>query len=147
MVGSKGTILTSAEGLEWTKKASGIEGDSIGLRGVAYGEKGYVAVGEGGKRLVSADGTNWKSSSTGTENDLWTVTWCSGYYISTGALDTPERSVKKHLRDYISSDGEKWSAMGMGETLPFYGAACGGDRTVVVVGKRILQSDPLPEAK
>jgi len=146
-VGEKGTILTSADGSEWTRRASGIEGGPIGLKGIAYGGKGFVAVGLGGTVLTSADGVVWKRSASGTSNDLWAVTWCSGQYVATGFLDTPMKSGSTPRRVYLSPDGEKWSAMTMADGLPFFGAACGGNRTVMLVGGRILQSDPLPEAK
>ena len=37
--------------------------------------------------------------------------------------------------------------MSLGVRGPFFGAACGGDRTVVLSGRKIVQSDPLPETK
>jgi len=147
VVGDKGTILTSANGSEWTRKASGIDGGTIGLRGVVYGGKGFVAVGGGGTIVTSADGVGWKPSASGTRNDLSAVTWCSGRYVATGALDDSEKSLKTHRRVYASPDGETWSAMSMAERLSFYGAACAGDGTVVLVGRKILQSEPLPETK
>jgi hypothetical protein len=146
-VGAKGTIVTSVDGLEWAQRASGIDEGAFALRGVAYGDKGYVAVGDGGTIVASADGVRWKPSVSGTTNELRAVAWCSGRYVATGVLDSPEKTEKTHRRAYVSADGEKWSAMSMEERLPFYGAACGGDRTVVLVGKKILQSDPLPETK
>jgi len=146
-VGGGGTILSSSNGQEWTARTSGIDNGAPVLRGVAYGDKGYVAVGDRGTIVSSADGVVWKRSVSGTLNDLWTVTWCSGQYVATGSLDTPMKSGSNPRRVYLSPDGEKWSAMTMAEGLPFFGAACGGNRTVMLVGRRILQSDPLPEAK
>jgi len=37
----------------------------IGLKGIAYGGKGYVAVGDRGTILSSADGIAWKRSASG----------------------------------------------------------------------------------
>jgi len=145
VVGDVVTILTSANGSDWTKRESGIK-EMINLGGITYGSNGYVAVGEGGMILISADGLNWKTVSPVTANDLRSVTYCSGRYIATGILDTPEKSLKFHSRVYISQDGEKWSAMSIAESFPFYGVACGSNRTLVVVGSNIVQSDPLPEA-
>ena len=105
-------------------------------------------MGDRGTILRSADGVAWMRSASGTSHDLWAVTWCAGQYVATGLLDTPEKTQKTHRRVYVSADGEKWSAMSMAERLPFYGAACGGNRTVVLVGRKVIvQSDPLPETK
>jgi hypothetical protein len=146
-VGAEGTILTSVDGVEWAKRASGTEVGSVDLKGVAHGAKGHVAVGENGKTVASADGVLWKPSVAGTGSDLWAVTTCSGHYVATGSLNFPAPSGRILRRVYLSADGEKWSAMGMAERSSYYGVACGGDRTVVLVGKTIVQSDPLPEAK
>jgi hypothetical protein len=68
--------------------------------------------------------------------------------VATGSLNYPAKSPSTHRRVYISADGEKWSALSMAEWRSFYGAGCGGNRTVVLVGRKIIMhSDPLPEAK
>ena len=146
-VGNGGKIVTSSDGLEWSERDSGIRDLAKGLKGVVYGKKGYAAVGDAGTIVTSADGVNWKAASSGTENDLWSITYCLDQYITTGMLDTPEMSRKSHRRVYLSSDGEKWSPMIMRDKLALFGVACGRDRTLFVVGKKILQSDALPEAK
>jgi len=104
-------------------------------------------VGDNGKAVASADGVQWKPSTPGTGSDLWAVTSCSGHYVATGSLNFPAQSGRILRRIFLSADGEKWSAMGMADRSSFYGVACGGGRTVVLVGKTIVQSDPLPEAK
>ena len=146
-VGDGGKIVASPDGLEWSERDSGIRDITIGLKGVVYGKKGYAAVGNAGTIVMSADGVNWKAAASGTKNDLRSVTCCLDQYITTGMLETPELGTKTHRRVYLSPDGEKWSPMIMRERLDLFGAACGNDRTLLVVGKKILQSDALPEAK
>jgi streptogramin lyase len=97
--------------------------------------------------LTSADGATWQVSLSKTGNHLRSITYCDDRYVITGALDTPEKLQPSHRRVYVSPDGKNWSAMSMTESLTFFGVACGSDRALILVGKKILQSDPLPEVK
>jgi len=148
-VGNGWTILTSSDGSAWT--TAGKKPDPPGpggLRGIVHGSSGYVAVGSAGTVWTSADGTNWDAAKSGTPDTLSSTAFCSGRYVATGRLDPPVRSLVSHRRVFVSRDGKKWSGMmSMAEETPFHGVACGGDGTVVVVGRKILQSDPLPEAR
>ncbi|MBV6342128.1 hypothetical protein [Candidatus Magnetobacterium casense] len=61
-VGDKGTILTSPDGVTWTK---GTFTAKDWLRGVVYGNNTFVAVGDKGTILNSPDGAAWtKGTST-----------------------------------------------------------------------------------
>lgn len=145
-VGDGGKILTSVDGAEWRAMDSGIDNSLIGLKGITYGGSGYVAVGDLGTIVTSADGVKWNKSASNTRNDLVSVKYCFGRYITTGVLDTPEKSLQSHRRVYVSADAKDWSAMRMSESLPLYDLACGDNRTLVVVGRKIWQSDALPDA-
>jgi hypothetical protein len=55
-VGAGGTVLASADGLAWEKRASGTDN---GLISVVYGQGRYVANGGSGTIIHSPDGQNW----------------------------------------------------------------------------------------
>jgi hypothetical protein len=63
-VGPYGTILTSPDGVSWTRRTSGT---SSWLSGVTYGNGLFVAVGMSGTILTSPDGVTWTARTSGTE--------------------------------------------------------------------------------
>jgi len=144
-----GTILTSADGSEWTARDSGVR-NVVGnnLYSVVSGPNGYFAVGDSGIILMSEDGTSWKLASSGTPNMFIGVTYCSDRYIAAGAAKSEEKPAKtKMTRIFVSGDGKKWAVEGIEDAELFLAAACGSDRRIVLVGKEIAQSDPMPEKK
>ena len=62
-VGKNGTILTSADGITWTSRASGTTNH---LTGFDYGNSIFVAVGYSGLILTSTDGITWTSRTSST---------------------------------------------------------------------------------
>ncbi|MFZ2197662.1 MAG: hypothetical protein WAV13_08025, partial [Thermodesulfovibrionales bacterium] len=103
-------------------------------------------VGDMGTILTSTDGVTWNKAVSNTGNELVSIAYCFERYVATGVLDTPEKSRESHRRVYVSADGKSWSALSMSESLPLYGVACGDNRTLVLVGRKIWQSDALPES-
>ena len=55
-VGNSGTILTSSDGISWTKRTSG---KWEYLNGVTYGNGLFVTDGNSGTILTSPDGNTW----------------------------------------------------------------------------------------
>src|SRR5882762_4176671 len=55
-VGTGGMIMTSKEGMEWTRRESGT---IARLHAVAFGDGQFIAVGDSGTILGSVDGANW----------------------------------------------------------------------------------------
>jgi len=97
-VGNSGTILTSSDGISWTKRTSGkgeyLKGVTYGnglfvtdgktertsgtwvyLRGVTSGNGLFVTVGESGTILTSPDGNSWTKRTSGTSKYLRGVTY------------------------------------------------------------------------
>ena len=145
-VGSKGTILTSSDGIEWTERDSGVR-NVIGntLYGVAYGPKGYVAVGDSGIILTSDNGTDWKLITSASQNIFIAVTYCFDKYFSVGIPETAGPSGKTKINMvFVSTDGKTWAGEGVKDAGAFLAVSCGSGRTVVAVGKGIAQSAPLP---
>ena len=54
------------------------------LKGIAYGNGTFVAVGESGTILTSTDGTTWTSRTSGTTYGLNSVTYGSGTFVTVG---------------------------------------------------------------
>jgi uncharacterized membrane protein len=90
-VGDGGVILTSPDGVSWTRRASGT---SEWLRGVTYGNGLFVAVGLGGTILTSPDGVSWTRRTSGTGNPLIGVTYGNGLFVAVGeaAPSSPPRT-------------------------------------------------------
>jgi hypothetical protein len=64
-VGDGGTILTSPDGVNWTR---GPRGRATRLFGVTYGNGLFVAVGRFGTILTSPDGVTWTPRTSGTSD-------------------------------------------------------------------------------
>ena len=71
-VGNSGTILTSPDGILWTKRTSG---KWEYLSGVTSGNGLFVTVGESGTILTSPDGNSWTKRTSGTSKYLRGVTY------------------------------------------------------------------------
>jgi hypothetical protein len=67
-VGSGGAILTSPDGIAWTKRSSGT---AQRLNSVTLTGSQLVAVGRNSTILASSDGINWASQTSGT--DPWLI--------------------------------------------------------------------------
>jgi hypothetical protein len=79
-VGSRGTVLTADDRLDFHRTSSAWLGS---LRGVAYGNGSFLAVGDGLMR--SADGVNWDSLDSRMEHGLVGVTWGSNEFVAVGS--------------------------------------------------------------
>jgi hypothetical protein len=70
----------SGAGTTWTRRIS--QGNH--LRGVAYGDGLFVAVGNDGTILTSPDGVNWTVQTSGTDHSLHGVTYGNGLFVAVG---------------------------------------------------------------
>lgn len=84
-VGEQGTILTSADGSNWVKQASGT---TMRLRGVTYGDGRFIVVGgnaaPAATRIVlgSPDGTNWSILSSSGDVSFAGVAYAKGTFVA-----------------------------------------------------------------
>src|SRR5437773_571545 len=92
----KRTIVTSKDGLSWTKRFSGT---SERLQSVAFGRGRFVVVGWGGETLRSSKGFAWAKRNAGANFKLSKVTFENGVFV---ASDTVQNRV-------ISLDGARWT--------------------------------------
>jgi serine/threonine protein kinase len=97
VVGTAGTILTSADGRTWTVQPSPTSADLIR---VAWLGSQFVIVGYNGTILTSPDGRTWTAQSSGTSWDLYAVTWRSPQFVAVG----------DHGTILTSPDGGTWTA-------------------------------------
>ena len=93
-VGEQGTILTSPDGISWTKRPSGFP--TRWLVSVGYGAGVWIAVGEGGLVLTSPDALVWTPRASGTTARLNGIAYGGGRWIAvaeSGELITSTDSV------------------------------------------------------
>ena len=82
-VGNSGTILTSSDGISWTKRTSRKWGY---LKGVTSGNGLFVTDGNSGTILTSPDGNSWTKRTSGTSKYLRGVTYGNGLFVTVGFL-------------------------------------------------------------
>ena len=108
-VGNSGTILTSSDGILWTKRTSG---KWEYLSGVTYGNGLFVTVGSlSGIILTSPDGNSWTKRTSGTSKYLRGVTSGNGLFVTVGFLGTI----------LTSPDGITWTERTSGIFRNLYG--------------------------
>lgn len=103
-VGANGTIITSSDGITWTKSdiptTENLYALTIPNATVAPSKDNpYVVVGSKGVILTSYDGKSWNNVVSGTTNTLLAVQYSSGVFIAAGVNGTILKS----------SDGVNWS--------------------------------------
>jgi hypothetical protein len=95
IVGTGGEILSSTDGIIWTKRNSGT---GMKLFSVIWGEDRFIIVGKDGMILSSRDGIEWDIIDSGTKSALYKVILDGKYFIAVG----------KGII-LISSDGMIWT--------------------------------------
>jgi hypothetical protein len=94
-----GVVLVSADGKQWKER---YRLPKAFLRGITFGENGFVVVCDGGKVLHSKNGKEWKSTPIEGlgDNMFGGVTYGGGYYLA---------SVFSKGIFYVSRTGEEWT--------------------------------------
>jgi VCBS repeat-containing protein len=81
-VGANGTILSSSDGVAWTRRTSGT---TYTLNRVSYLNGIFIAVGRATTILTSPDGMNWTDHSSGIKTrSLTGVSYGSGIFVAVG---------------------------------------------------------------
>jgi len=135
-VGDNGIILTSSDGISWTKRTSGT---TKNLYGVTYGNSTFVTVGDNGTIFTSSSGTSWTSRTSGTTKNLYGVTYGDGLFVTVGDNATI----------LTSSDGTTWTNtstnkrttlryFSKADTNHLYGVTYGDDLFVTVGGNATI---------
>jgi len=98
--GDGGVILTSSDGMNWTKQKSGV---NINLNGVCSDGTKFIVVGDYGYILTSSDGVTWAIVGHNKETSLKAVTFVNPYYVAVGTQGLIA----------TSSDGVTWTYRGL----------------------------------
>jgi hypothetical protein len=124
-VGAAGTVLTSADATNWTRRISGTFEQ---LNSITFGNNQFVAVGAFGAIVTSADGILWAPQYGGTFFSLNGVTFGNGMYVVVGENNTIITSI----------DGIMWVSRSSGRF--FLSDVAYGNNRFVAVGSAVLTS-------
>ena len=112
-------IRTSPDGITWTTRSSPF----TSLRGVAYGNGMFIAVGYSGSVMTSNDGTNWVTRSS-VNNTLGGITFANNIFV---AIPEYNNNV------LTTANGLSWSYRFFGgTTITLYSVAHGSNGFVVM---------------
>jgi hypothetical protein len=126
-VGSCGTIITSADGIIWTRWTLGF---TAHLNKAAFGSGRFVSVGSGGAIFTSPEGTSWTQRVSGTSKDLAAITYAKDIFVAAGAEGTL----------LTSADGIDWTARSSGTTSDLLTVAYGNGVFIAAGTGVILRS-------
>ncbi len=129
-VGEHGTIVTSADGSNWSLQNRRVD---LPLYGVAHGAGVFVAVGEGGTILSSADGTNWAYRFASANTFLNDIVFANGRFLALGSAPAGASVA------LISTDGINWGRVGLGSFYANLGVTY-GNGLFVSVGYNIIRA-------
>ncbi|MCY9597385.1 hypothetical protein PC41400_08855 [Paenibacillus chitinolyticus] len=127
-VGNMGTIMTSSDGLSWSKTTIGLPS----AVGVNYAGNQWIVTGAGGKIATSPDAITWTVRTTGASASLsaaayngtvWVIAGYSGVILS-------------------SPDGIVWTPRTSGTAANFYSVTYGGGLFVAVGGSGTIRTSP-----
>jgi hypothetical protein len=118
-VGANGAIVTSADGVTWASKTSGV---TKTLYAVNANASIFVAVGEGGTILTSSNGAVWAAKTSKTTSDLHGIAWSGSIFVAVGA----DSAV------VTSPDGSAWTRRTFGTSTAINGVTWGNNKFVAV---------------
>lgn len=124
VVGTDGSIYTSSNLTNWTKRVSNT---SLKLVGVSFGKGLFVITGDSGTILTSSDGVNWVKQVSNTDSYLIRSRYGNGMYVAVGYNCTVLTSI----------DGISWTEQDDGFTGgTWYGMVYSNNR-YVITGNRL----------
>lgn len=119
-VGESGSIFTSTNLDNWTRRTSGT---NLKLVGVTYGKGQFVVTGDEGTILTSNNGINWTKQDSTTDSYLIRSRYANGMYIACGYNGTILQSI----------DGVMWQDIDDGTAGVRYGLAYNNEDNVMVI--------------
>jgi hypothetical protein len=130
-VGDNGTIITSADGEDWSLAVSG----NIALRSISWGNGRFVVVGEHYTAQTSTDGILWSPAGplpyadSNNTAEYINVTYCKNQFVVLGSSNV-----------YTSSDGMVWKELSIDRGIAVRSMAYGNSVFVGVGGVCALVS-------
>ncbi len=76
-----GTIITSSNGISWTKRISNA---TQNLYGIGYGNSMWVAVGVNGTIITSSNGISWTKKTSNATQNLYGIGYGKGMWVAVG---------------------------------------------------------------
>ncbi len=125
-VGDNGIVLTSTDGVGWTRNNS-----YASLIGVASSGVVYAGVDALGNIYTSPDANTWALQATVPGRGLSGITWSGTQFVAVGALGGI----------YLSPDGVTWTVENAGSPSYLYAVARNGTQ-VVAVGDNLVVTQP-----
>ena len=119
-VGELGSIFTSSNLSNWTRRTSGT---TLKLVGITYGKGQFVITGDKGTILTSTNGINWTKQESGTDAYLIRSRYANGMYIACGYNGTILQSI----------DGVSWTDIDNGTAGVRYGLAYNNEDNVMII--------------
>jgi hypothetical protein len=143
-VGANGTIISSADGINWTAAtSSGTTRDLYAVTYAAYGSGLWLAVGAGGTMVQSTDGLTWTSVASNTLTDLRSIAYGTQLSTSTtGVLTATSQFVVVGAAGSVlsSADGASWSARTLAGAGDLNAVTYGAQYVAVGAGGKIFIS-------
>ena len=118
-VGDGLTILSSPDGITWTKRVSRV--GAAGLNGVTYGNDRFVVIGPR-DMAISTDGISWTTNTLGPGKGLFAVAYGAATFVGLDAFGDVA----------TSPDGSVWTAQSTGSLAPLSGIVYSGNQFVAV---------------
>ena len=119
-VGELGSIFTSSNLSNWTRRTSGT---TLKLVGITYGKGQFVITGDKGTILTSTNGINWTKQESGTDAYLIRSRYANGMYIACGYNGTILQSIY----------GVSWTDIDNGTAGVRYGLAYNNEDNVMII--------------
>ena len=128
-VGDGLTILSSPDGITWTKRVSRV--GAAGLNGVTYSNDRFIAIGPH-DIASSTDGISWTTNTLGSAKGLDAIAYGAATFVGVNALGNVA----------TSPDGSVWTAQSTGSIAPLGGIVYAGNRFVAVGGIGTVLTSP-----
>lgn len=127
-VGQSGSIFTSTNLDNWTRRTSGT---NLKLVGITYGKSQFVIVGDKGIILTSSNGINWTKQDSTTDSYLIRSRYANGMYIACGYNGALLQSI----------DGVAWTDIAGNTGGSRYGMAYNNEDNVMVISSHHFSDD------
>jgi len=128
-VGNSGTVLTSEDGVTWTRRT--VSGVTQNLQSVIHENGKYVAVGQNGTIITSEDGVTWTKTVSGSQN-LQSVIYGNGKFVAVGASG----------RVITSTNGTNWTAQSSNVYSNLNGVTYANNQYVIVGASGTVITSP-----